>query len=56
MTDWTTIRVRTDARDRAKEMKPDDMSWSEWIADEGRIVVTDADELADEIADRLDAE
>lgn len=54
MTEWTTIRVRKDARDKAKQMKPDDMSWSDWIADEGRVVVADADELADEIVERIE--
>jgi len=31
MTDWTTIRVRQDAKDEAAERKPDDMDWSEWF-------------------------
>jgi len=55
MAEWTTIRVRKDAKATADEKKPDDMTWSEWIADEGRVVVADADELADEIVDRVNA-
>lgn len=55
MTEWTTIRVRQDAKDAADEKKPDDMTWSEWVAAEGRVVVTDADELADEIVDRIES-
>jgi hypothetical protein len=31
MTEWTTIRVRQDAKDDAQARKPDDMSWSEWL-------------------------
>jgi hypothetical protein len=31
MTEWTTIRVRQDAKDDAQERKPDDMTWSEWV-------------------------
>jgi len=53
MGDWTTIRVRTDARNQAKEMKPDDLTWSEWITDESRGPEVDSDELAAAITDDL---
>jgi len=32
MTEWTTIRVRQDAKDKAEERKPEGMTWSEFIA------------------------
>lgn len=53
MTDWTTIRVKTAARDEAKERKEEDTTWSEWITDEQR-GMPDTEELADELVDRLD--
>jgi len=34
MTEWTTIRVRQDAKDAAAERKPDGMTWSEFVAAE----------------------
>jgi len=41
MTEWTTIRVRQDAKDDADDRKPDDMTWSEWITDDERGVDLD---------------
>ena len=32
MTEWTTIRVHQDAKEKAEERKPDNMTWSEYIA------------------------
>jgi len=32
MTEWTTIRVKQDAKDAAEERKPEGMTWSEFIA------------------------
>ena len=45
MTKWTTIRVRQTAKDAAAERKPDDMTWSEYIA---------AERYDPEIADAVD--
>jgi len=63
MTDWTTIRVRQDAKDDADDRKPDDMTWSEWITDDERgvdldigRVQLDAQEyrkIANELVERL---
>jgi len=37
-TEWTAIRVRKTARDKAQEQKRDGQTWSEYIADENREV------------------
>jgi beta-lactamase class A len=34
MTEWTTIRVRQDAKDAAAERKPDGITWSEFVGSE----------------------
>jgi len=34
MTEWTTIRVRQTAKDKADEKKPDGVTWSEWVAED----------------------
>lgn len=56
MTDWTTIRVRKDARDAAAEQKPEHMTWSEFITDTDRPSELDEAAVAERIADDLLAE
>jgi len=53
MTEWTTIRVRQDAKDRAQSKKPDGVTWSEWIADDARMGPI-ADEVAERVAERIE--
>lgn len=54
MTEWTTIRVKQDAKDRAEEQKPDHVTWSEWVADEARAPDIDFGEIdEDAIADAV---
>jgi len=61
MTDWTTIRVRQDAKDEAAERKPDSMTWSEWLVDAERDVDIDVSAVSLDateyikIADELEA-
>lgn len=49
MTDWTTIRVKQDAKDRAEELKPEHVTWSEWLADDARAPEVPADDIADAV-------
>lgn len=55
MTEWTTIRVRQGAKDRADELKPKNVDWSEWIADEARApgVIEDVRESLERIEQLL---
>lgn len=53
MSEWTTIRVKTAARDEANERKGEDTTWSEWITDEQR-GIPDTEDLADELVEQLD--
>jgi hypothetical protein len=55
MTDWTTIRVKQAAKDRAEEQKPDHVTWSEWVADEARApdMAVDENAIADAVTDDL---
>jgi len=55
MTEWTTIRVRQDAKDDAQERKPKDMTWSEWLRREGYEPKVDIDRVLGRIDD-LEAE
>lgn len=60
--DWKTLRVPTDAWERAKEQKESaGRTWGEQIvrpdgeySDDGDATAVDADELADALADRID--
>lgn len=55
MTEWTTIRIRQDAKDRAEEQKPDHVTWSEWVADDARAPEFPTDDLAAAVAADLRA-
>lgn len=54
MTDWTTIRVRTDAKQAAEARKPDCMTWSEFLAAEEYDPDVDVHELVNAIAAEAD--
>jgi len=56
MTEWTTLRVRQDAKDRAAEQKPEHVTWSEWVADEARAPEVPTDDIADAVVADLRAE
>lgn len=51
-TDTTSIRVTVEARDEARERKPDHMTWSEWLVSD-ELGYPDAADVADELATRL---
>lgn len=54
MTEWTTIRIKQAAKDRAEEQKPDHVTWSEWVGDEARAPETpDANDIAARVTDDL---
>lgn len=55
MTEWTTIRVKQDAKDRAEDLKDDQTTWSEWVADEARAPEVPTDDIADAVVDDLRA-
>jgi len=53
MTEWTTIRVRQDAKETADQMKPENVTWSEWIKQERDMRPIDEEKLADAVAARV---
>jgi len=53
MTEWTTIRVRQDAKETADQMKPENVTWSEWIKQERDMRPIDEGKLADAVAARV---
>jgi len=62
MTEYTTIRVKRDAKQKAEERKPPEMSWSEYLASEeyepelsvtADLDATTVGQVADEIEKRL---
>jgi hypothetical protein len=58
MTEWTTIRVEQSAKEAAAERKPDEMTWSEFVAAEeydpaGIDPKTVADHVAAELREEL---
>jgi len=55
MTEWTSIRVRKDAKAAAESRMPADMTWSQFIADEEYDPEIDYEELAARVADELEA-
>jgi hypothetical protein len=48
-TEWTNIRVRKDAKEQAKERKPDGMSWSAFVASEEYDPTLSTDALINEL-------
>ena len=58
MTEYTSIRVKQDAKDAAEKRKPDSMTWSEYIASETYepelSVAVDYAEVASRTADEVE--
>jgi hypothetical protein len=56
MTEWTTIRIKQDAKDRAEQQKPDHVTWSEWVADDARAPDYPTADIADAVVADLRAD
>jgi hypothetical protein len=62
MTEYTTIRVKRDAKERAEQRKPDGMTWSEFVGSEeydpevdtAALVADLKAELPDAVADEME--